>query len=158
MDHIINQLKTKEEAREFLDEIDLLIDSLFNIKSASFSNILDKSVSTGTAENLKKIFLKMGNNKGEIRDFLTNLKEKIDNLKVIKLTIAFEPSNDVIQNIHSWTKSNFGPETILEFIEDKTIMGGAIIDYDGFYKDYSLRKTIKETFEKRKEEIKSFIR
>lgn len=158
MDQILNQLSTKSEADQLSSALDLMVDSLYNVKKNRMESVLKKSVPSEMNESFKKIFLDFGNDKEKIRSFLTQLKTALQNLKVLKLTLAIEPSKDSIEKINNWVQLNIGSGIILDLYEDSKIMGGAIIEMEGIYKDYSLRKRLDEMFEKKRAEIESFIK
>lgn len=157
MDELLNKLPTKTDVTNFVSIIDLMLESLYNVKNNKLENILKKSLSVKTAETFKKIFLQYGNDKEKIRNFLTELKAKLQNFKTLKLTLAIEPSKETLERINNWVRLNMGNGIIPEIEQDPRIIGGAIIEIDGIYKDYSLKKRLDEAFEKRKTEIAKLL-
>ena len=86
---------------------------------------------------------------------LLKAKEEIKNLKIAKITLAIDPSEDTISLISDWINKNLGDGIILDLSKDESILGGVIISIDGVYKDQSLKKNLEELFIKRKSEILS---
>jgi len=66
---------------------------------------------------------------------------------LIKLEIAFEPSEDFLLNIKKWLKENVQQETVLQIKTNPNIVAGLIIEYQGKYLDLSLAKKIDEIIE-----------
>lgn len=73
---------------------------------------------------------------------LSKLAVFLKEIEELKLTISFTPKKDHLEEIISWTKKNIGPEMVIKFETDETILGGAVLSFKGRYKDYSLRKIL----------------
>lgn len=154
---IITSLRTKEDLNQLSSEIDTLLASIFESANQSF----DKALRAISIENAKKINDTISKNgiqttdKELIKNFLEGLKKLLGKFKTIRLIISFEPSYSAIENIHNWVISNLGEGFLLDIETNKSLLGGAIIVFDGNYKDFSLKKTLEETFENKREEIKN---
>lgn len=156
---LITSLKTTQEVDDLSLEIDSLTSSLFAETKMSLDKALS-SISQTTAKKITEIFLK--NNfdmasKDDVRGFLNTLKDLIKKFKVIKLTLAFEVTRKTIENIHGFVSENIGVGYILDIEVDESILAGATIMFDGKYKDFTLKKTLEEVFESKKEEILKFM-
>jgi len=151
---ILKSIKTTDDQEQLLSEIDILLDALFQTR-LGFEKSLE-SISLETTKVLKETFLKINldvTNIDEVVNFLNELKNKIKSLKTLKLYLAFFPSEDSIDKLFNWIINNLGNRIILSIQEEKTILGGAIIEFDGNYLDYSLKKRLEDLFFKRKEAI-----
>ena len=84
---------------------------------------------------------------------MTRLNEQLKKFKPIKLTIAFEPSYESIENIYNWVLEALDNSYILDIEVNESILGGAIVVFNGQYRDSSLKKTLREIFETKREEI-----
>lgn len=152
---IITSVKTVSDRDALALEIDHFLDSIFAKETQTLDNIL-REISFNMGEKLKQIFQKKQldiSNKEAIKDCLSELKELLNKFRIIKLTVAFEPSSKTIEEIANFVSSKIGVGFILDIDTDETILGGAIVVYNGQYKNLSLRKSIEETFDNRKEEI-----
>lgn len=150
---ILTSIKTVEQAEQLLSEIDILLDALF--QTSGFEKAFE-SISLETAKILKENVLKINldvTNIEAVVDFLNGLKNKIKSLKTLKLYLAFAPSKDLIDKLFNWIINNLGNSIILSILEDKTILGGAIIEFNGQYLDYSLKKRLEDLFFKGKKEM-----
>lgn len=147
---ILASIKTVESQKQLLSEIDILLDALF--QTSGFEKAFE-SISLETAKALKENILKINldvTKIDEVTEFLNGLKNKIKSLKTLKLYLAFSPSKDLIDKLFNWIINNLGNSIILSILEDKTILGGTIIEFNGQYLDYSLKKRLEDAFFERK--------
>lgn len=152
---LITSLKTTREVDDFSLEIDTLTSSLFNISKMSFDKALN-SINQTLAKKITEILLKNNldtANKEKVRDFLATLKDLIKKFKVIKLTLAFDPSRKTVENIHEFVSQNLGTGYILDIEVDESILAGAAIMFNGKYKDFTLKKSLEEAFANKRDEI-----
>jgi F0F1-type ATP synthase delta subunit len=151
---ILRDIKTIDQARELGSEIDTLLNNLFKTKKG-FEDILSLITAVGS----QKIKDSLLNNKIDMsnqtatKDFLESLKHEIQKLKEINLTLAFEPNQSTIDNLFTWISQNLGDGIVLQINVDKSILGGAIIEYKGKYEDLTLRKKLEEVFGSKRGEI-----
>lgn len=152
---ILSNIKTVDQANHLASEIDMLLDALFKTEDKAFEKALN-SISAVHSQMLREALVKNNinsNNLSLIKEYLDGLKEEIKKLKGIKLSLAFEPSHDSIDNLFAWVIQNLGSAIVLDIAVDKRILGGTIIEFGGKYKNLSLRKTLEETFASNREEI-----
>ena len=152
---IITSLKTTEEINNLSLEIDDLQTSLFKSEKMSLDKAID-AISVTTGKKITEVFSKNNldmNNKELVRDFLETLKDLIKKFKVIKLVISFDPTPKTIDNIHGFICENIGIGYILDIEIDESILGGAVVIFNGKYNDFSLRKSLDEVFTNKREDI-----
>ena len=153
---IITSLKTKDDLDQLASQVDTLLASIFETKNQSFDNAL-RSVSLETTKKIKEALAKNGmdiENKEVTRNFLLGLKKLLGKFKTIRLIIAFELSEKVIENIHNWVSSNLGEGYILDIETNQSLIGGAIIvSPNGQYRDLTVKKNLEDVFSANKEEI-----
>lgn len=83
-------------------------------------------------------------NPSSLKDFFLKLQTTIAQLPVFSLTIAFEPSEATLQAISSWFLLNLKKQMLFEFTVDSSLIGGAVINYNGKFKDYSVKKPVEQ--------------
>jgi len=79
--------------------------------------------------------------------FLKRLKKYLADLPVIKLTTAFAPSEEFLADLGQRLRGEIGQKVILEIIVKEEIVGGAVIEYGGEYRDFSLARKLDEVIE-----------
>ena len=89
--------------------------------------------------------------------FFKTLKELLKKLKVIKLVLAFDPTRKTIENIHNFVKNIAGIGYILDIEISEDVLGGAVIIFNGKYYDFTLKKSIEDTFGTKNKEILGFM-
>jgi len=145
---LMTSLKTTREVENFTSEIDNLKLTFFDCKGKSIKDGLC-TISSGYAEKIAQIFKKNNldiNDKDAFSSFLETLKGLIKKFKVVKLVLAFDPAEKTITRIHNFVKEIIGIGYILDIEVSRNVLGGAIVEFDGKYKDFSLRKKIEDTF------------
>jgi F0F1-type ATP synthase delta subunit len=147
---MIQSLYTSDDVDLVMGEIDVLLESIYEKGMDVFENSLKESVRVRVARILRDLIADSGMS-SEV--FLKKLKEKMEILPIIKLTTAFEPTQGAIERIAKWIKLNISNYTIIEQIFDKNIVGGVVIEYQGNYHDYSLKRNFKTSIESKKAEI-----
>ena len=152
---LITSLKTTREVDDLSSEIDTIASAFFRSEEVSLEKALI-SISEDLAKKITEIFEKFNldmTDKELVRDFLDTLKNLIKKFKVIKLTLAFDPTRKTIENIHESVSENIGIGYILDVEIDESVLAGAVVMFNGKYKDFTLRKNLEETFLTRRQEI-----
>jgi F0F1-type ATP synthase delta subunit len=153
-EQIISKLYTKEDVDLFDMEIDELLKGLYESGEGSFDNVLKEKVRVRIAEQLKDIIERSQVSKEEC---LKNLIKETEKIKVIKITVSFEPTYAAIIRISQWVKQNISNYTVLKTIYDREIVGGLIVEYEGNYRDYSLKKNFQAILEESESHIKEIV-
>lgn len=151
---ILANIRTKEDAWALEQEVDILLDKLYSAKPDEYSKALEHEVRQNVA-----LIIKSSIEGAEIeRDkFLHGLKEELNKLNEIQLTLAFEPTDATLEKILLWVRKNLGEGIILDINYSRTLSGGAVIIHDGKYRDYSLRKLIKNDLNKSKQQVLTIL-
>ena len=120
---------TKDQVDVLKQEIDILI-------SNKYQSTKTELVRDSTLRELES------RRAGEHEDALENWKLEIENLRVLRLTLAYEPSRINIVTYADWIKKTVGADVILDVTVDPKLVAGAQIIWNGKYQDYSLTKTV----------------
>jgi len=110
---------TKDQVDILKQEIDILMNSKYQSKR-------DELVRESTLQELEK-------RNGD----LENWKLEIENLCVLGLTVATEPTRSNIVAYGAWVKKNLGQNIILDISVNPNLIAGAQIVWNGKYKDYA---------------------
>jgi hypothetical protein len=151
---ILANIRTKEDAWALEQEIDILLNKLYSVKADEFSHALEHDVRSNVA-----LIIKSSIEKARIdRDkYLQGLKNELKKLKEIQLTLAFEPTDATLEKIFLWVRENVGKGIILDINYSKTISGGAVIIHKGKYRDYSLKKLIRNDLDNNKQKVETMF-
>lgn len=139
-EQIAEEISTKEELVFFVEEIDLLQDFIFkNTKVPLSERVKDK-----VAENFRKYIKELedeGFLSGSPDDqlaFFDDLKDYLQKIPLLKLEIAFSPPHDFLDDLRRWFKEENDKKFIFDITVNPRVIGGAIIEYKGQYRDFSL--------------------
>jgi hypothetical protein len=145
---IISGVKTKTEMYNMLRELDVLENSLYKTDDQGFEETLHHGVNSILSEAIQDELKNAENNTDqEVRkSLINNIKEGVNNLKIIILEIPIEPSEEMIKKIHKWITDKCGPGKILDIAVDKNIIGGARITYEGKIADCTFNKNWDEVW------------
>jgi hypothetical protein len=146
---LIELTQTTEDVVRLDEEIDLLLQCLYHIEGERLEETLEKLVRVRVAAEIRTLLQAHTNpSKQEIKFLLSNAYRTICSLPILQLTLAFEPSEFVINTISRWARQNLAAGIILDLSLDRSVLGGAIIMYHGKFYDYSLQKKLQVIFEK----------
>ncbi len=145
---IVTLVRTKNEANEFQKQLDHLLSDLFT--DVSFETLLREYVSYEKQEKLLTLFSKEHINIKQItgvQSCLQDIKKIIAQIPVVTLAISFAPKQQMLEIIATWFLVNTKKPVLLDIIINRNLIGGAIIEYKGIFKDYSLKKILEEKYQ-----------
>ena len=147
---ILSHIRTSDEVKILFDEIDILLDALYKEAGQGFESTLRTYVRDWVSGEMKKAW---SGNVLDKEEYLKKLKSALENLKSIKLTLAFEPTDASLDKFYGYVRQNIGEGIILEINYEPTIIAGALIAYEGEYRDFSLKRLFEEELIKMNEQI-----
>jgi F0F1-type ATP synthase delta subunit len=150
---ILEIVRTKEEAEQFLSQVELVLESYFQVGEEKRKEILEGKLPYKTSVFFKKILDAHVSDHTAFEKSLNEIKEKVQSLPMCSLTIAFVPRGETVSQFISWVRSNFSKEAILDISTDPSILGGAKIAMGGKYKDLSVSNRLQALFETEKQDI-----
>ena len=125
----------------FLSELAIPIDERLNALEAAFSDVIPRDVLS---------FLKLLCERKHIAEFsecaaqysaMYNEMDKISNARV---TSAAPLSGDEKASLKEKLEKMSGHKTLIEYIVDKSIIGGLVVEIDGKIMDSSLKKSLRD--------------
>ena len=133
----------------FLDEIDMVRNSLYLTKPGAFDELLQTQVRASIAAELQKLCAVPG---VDLRKLCADLTQLVHGLPVVGVTLAFEPTNAFLTQLINMVHGKIA-NALVNVRVDSTIVAGAIIEIDGKYHDQSVKKKIEEKLEGMRGEI-----
>ena len=123
------------------DQINLIERSLFKDKQGMISEKA-RDYLTGNIiavfEEVEKVGLEPQDDQGQLK-FLRDLMTYLQNLPVVKVTVAFESTHSYVMKLNNQISGYLGKKCILEMIIDEDVIGGAIIEFNGKMSDQTLK-------------------
>jgi len=145
---ILSLVKTQEEANEFQKQIDHLLSMLFT--NVTFETAVQETISFDKQGKLLAMFNREHVNLQQlpaVQTVLQEIKRTIAQLPIITISLAFEPKQRVIETIATWLLAHIKKSALIHIVVDRSLIGGAILEYKGVLKDYSLKKILQEKYE-----------
>jgi F0F1-type ATP synthase delta subunit len=97
----------------------------------------------------EKVYATLKKDRGMILQKLVNLEQELQRLRVFEVTLAFEPTVSFLEKLFLWVRENIGQGIILKLEKDESIIGGAIVSFEGKYLDLSIKSKLEELNKKR---------
>jgi hypothetical protein len=159
-DQIAGKLRLKSEMTAVLICLDEFVNDFFAPKGSTMVQTVFDGLHPELAKILKDVFLKDAvthENQASVNKTVDELKDKLRAMRVVQLTLAFQPDEAAIGLFSEWVKKNISTNTLIDLQFDKTIVGGALIISDGQYKDFSVRKKLAGRFQIQRDEIMGLL-
>ncbi len=138
-----NTLRTTLELQVMFDAIEDLKTALFRQNVTDIQQLLQSAIPEKVYEYLNNNYdLSTIMTKEALDQTLTELKTQLEKLRPVHVTIAIDPTDELIEEIFQAVSENWGDGYILNITIDRDIIGGSIIIIDGHYYDFSLEEKI----------------
>jgi hypothetical protein len=159
-DQVAAKLRLKSEMTAVIICLDEYMNDFFAPKGSSNIQTVFDNLPPEIGQVLKAEFLKeevTHENQPIVNKKIDELKTKLRTMRIVQLTLAFQPDEEAIKLFSEWVKKNISPTALIDLQFDKTIVGGALIISDGQYKDYSVRKQLSGRFQIQRDEIMGLL-
>jgi F0F1-type ATP synthase delta subunit len=123
---IIKLIKTRDDFNAMNKELQSIEETLYEPKvNVEFSPLILELLKSNSKEII-----------------LAEIKKRLSSIKFVNLTLSFAPSQDMIERISNWLGKSVPQNIALDIKIDPEIVGGAVIEFDGKYFDYSLKNKL----------------
>jgi len=132
---------TRNQANDFIQSLNNIIDKLYEVDF----NLENSLINEFGIDKKDKFMNYLRDNKiknssnDELKKFLQNLQNDIRRIPVLTLNIAFEPNETTLKALIQWFLFTLNKQVLIDFIIDKKIIAGASINFNGKFKDYSVK-------------------
>jgi hypothetical protein len=147
---LLTQLRTKQEVLRLLEEVEMLLESLYEDSGRGFDRTLASQVRAWVSDAISD---EINKNEVDKKSYLMKLKKKLSSLKEVKLALAFEPSSASIDKFSSFIKKNVGEEVVMDLSYEPKLIGGTTLSYDGEYRDFSINRFFEQDYKKNKKMV-----
>lgn len=83
-------------------------------------------------------------NKSDFESGVRELLARLNGYQILSLTLAVDPSDNFLTQLHDWVKLNVGDNIVLDLHKDASVLGGAKVEYKGRYLDRTLDKALSD--------------
>lgn len=81
----------------------------------------------------------------------------VNKIKPLTIYLSFDPDEEQIKQIGTKVREIYTEKLVIDIKFDPELIGGSAFIWNGVYKDYSIRNTIKQDRQKLLESFKSFL-
>ena len=157
---ILAGLRTQSERDQLREQVGELEAALFRSDPKGIEKILTSHLPEYLAVAMRSLLASPAfqDNPEALRKFFQDLRETIDKLPILKVNIAFKPTEEMIARLHEWAQKNLGLGVVLDIGYDGLMLGGARIIFGGRYKEMTLAQMITDVFAKEKTTILKMIK
>lgn len=132
----LRAIATVADQDEFLNLIDILRDSLYN-KDIDINMRLKK-----IRIDFSQVLQKELENAVDKAKALDDLRLAVKTMRVINMRVGFNYDLDFVRRLAGWIKDNVGEDVVADIVASQGLIGGAVISFDGKYRDYSVRSAV----------------
>jgi hypothetical protein len=143
---LLNYIVTKDDADMMCDNIDSCIAGLYKVDTKP-SDHMSTCFSHDRKQEIVRICTEQGINmedRSAVEQFLRQLKDQVTSLPLIRVGIALDLPDEFLLRLSSWVDQHFEKKYLLQVVVDKGLIGGAQIQMDNSYYDFTLQKHIKD--------------
>ena len=131
---------THSQANDFAIRLNVIVEQMYTT-NFNLEQAIHKQFGIQKADTFLKLLREQSLQNAsmpQIQAFLKKLQDTVNNLTVVSLTLAFEPTDDVLRSLAQWFSIHVQNQIVLDIQTDPHIIAGIKINYNGRFKDYSL--------------------
>ena len=145
---ISDKIITEEDLIFFLDQLTIVKKCLFLQTQIPLSERLKNKIDEKFRKEIEKLEKEkaLPSSPEQQSSFFKELENFLLRIPKVGLEIAFEPSEEFISKIEEWFIEKIKKRVVLDILVNPKIVGGAKIEFQGKWKDFSLEKEIKKFY------------
>lgn len=154
---ILREVRTKDDLLSLENGLRELEVNLYGSGEKSWENVLASVWPKKFSVSLLKILGEAppAEQQAKLKELLPALKNILGGVRALKIDLAFEPSDALIENLNQWVDENLGYDVVLDIGYEKILLGGARLAFEGKYGDFSASKILAEILQGEKKHITS---
>ncbi|CAN5286763.1 hypothetical protein BH10PAT2_BH10PAT2_4280 [soil metagenome] len=134
-------VNTTDDLRTIQKEVELIKESVYSTGKKGMSNVLHEQVRAKVAKIIEPALTE------KPAHTLDELATELQALPIIRMNIAFQPTQSTIEKITGWLRSNTEQKWILDLVINPEVGAGTVIEVNGYYRDYSLKQKMTQAVE-----------
>ena len=128
-----------EDLKDLIRQIDSVLDIIYVDDNKSLMEKLTGKLPQDILDIIAGLFAKkiLSGNPREVEKYFVSLNSYLVTIPKVILTIAFKPNVEFLKTLSFWFEKNLGEKVSLDIVVREEIIAGALIEYNGKYKNYS---------------------
>jgi hypothetical protein len=145
LDLIGTCVRTREEKEAFLESVHQMKTTLTgNVRIGEISELWETLFNSESALIMQQLHALEGGK--QIHSFITRVEDTVSHWPVIGLTLAIRPTERLITRLHDWFVHHLGQTVVIDVAYEPSLLAGAVIEWEGQYRDYSLSRKLSIIF------------
>ena len=153
-------VRTTGERDALFEEIDTIISKLYDTDPDSLDVIIASQARTDAARIISHILaaLNVSKNSKAVEEALEDIKKYLHERDILRMDIAFEPNEETTGLVGGWVSRNIAGHVLVEFVINRTLIGGVRISFQGRYKEVTLTTLIDLFLKTKDRDIENMLR
>ncbi|MBN1168334.1 hypothetical protein JXA63_00430 [Candidatus Woesebacteria bacterium] len=151
---ILDNLLTKNDLETLQDEVSILETTNYKFGDDGLDEVLNKNVRFEVSEAIKN---DLRGNDITISHYVKQLQKKLDDYQSIELVVPFEPTRKNMEKISDWIRNNVSDKIVINYRYNMYLIGGAVIEVAGEYRNFSLSKLVDDFFDEHTDKVEEII-
>ena len=137
-----------DDLKDLIRQIDSVLDTIYVDDKRVLMEKLTGKLPSHILDIIAGLFANkmLTANPKEVESYFVSLNSYLSKIPKVILTIAFEPSAELSKTLGFWFEKNLGKKVVCDIVVREEIIAGALIEYNGRYKDYSKAKLLPAAF------------
>lgn len=159
IEHVVKSIRTKDERDLGLAGLRIVEENLYRDDPMALERSLKVQLPAVLVRPLKDVLSRASyvHERELSQKFFDGLELALANLILLRLEIAFEPTESTVERLHSWVRHEVGEGVILDLEIRKEIRGGARLTFKGRYIEKTLPILISAALENKRVEIAKIL-
>jgi len=157
LNFILKHVRTVDERTELIELIEELLENNFKRDQSPIPNT---AFSKNASDAIRREINIRGieNNRSEIEKFLESILTEVKQLPEIRISIAIQPTETLINSLKSWAEKNDLNNVVFAIeVKSEIIAGAIVMSHKGEYGNYSLSSQLDKFFIEKKQEVLSLL-
>ena len=133
-----------ENLKDLIRQIDIVLDTIYVDDKRTLMEKLTGKLPGQFFDIIAGLYAKkiLSGNPKDVEEYFVSLNSYLSKIPRIILTIAFKPNVEFLKTLSFWFEKNLGKKVILDIRVREDLIAGALVEYNGKFKDYSKAKLI----------------
>ena len=143
MNNIALLVHTSDENRQMRSLAQELLELVYKVRN---EEEVGKTIKEGLPERMFEPFSEWYGGLSDSDESLKELMRELDQFRVVKIKLSFDPSEAFLEEIVSIIRKKIGEGNIVEVEVDHNVLGGIVLEIEGKFVDLSLKKIFEERY------------
>ncbi len=144
----VKDVFVSDDLKDLIRQIGGILDIIYVEDNKTLMEKLTGKLPSHILDIVAGLFAKkiLSGNPKDAHQYFVSLNSYLAKIPTVRLTIAFDPTADFLQALNLWFEKNLGKKVVCDITVREELIAGALVEYNGKYKDYSKAKLMPAVF------------